>query len=75
MTTSDATPKRKPSGAAIPGAHPRPINYPKQLVVMVTEAMYDFITVEAKTGGESKSTIARDYIEKGIAAAQADDRL
>lgn len=70
MTTNDASPKktRKPSGAAVAGAVPRPTFYPRQLVIMATDAQADYVAQLAKARGVSKSEIGRMLIDAGIAA-------
>ena len=69
--TDTTTPKkkRKPSGAAVPGAVDRPKHFPRQLVVMATDALADRIADDAKRNGLSKSEVARLYLEAGIEAA------
>jgi hypothetical protein len=64
--------KRKPSGAAVAGAFPRPKKYPRQMVVMADDALADRIEADARRHGMSKSEVARLYLEAGIEAA---DRL
>jgi hypothetical protein len=61
--------KRTPSGAAVPGAHPRPKKYPHQLIVMVDEATWQRIESDAERGRLSKSEVGRTYLEAGIAYA------
>lgn len=65
MTQPNATPKRKPSGAAVAGAYPRPKLYPKQLVVMVSQETYDKVAKVAADNGLSKSDVARNYLDAG----------
>lgn len=63
--TDSPTPKRKLTGAAVAGAYPRPKLYPKQLVVSVTEEVYDHIAEVAAENGLSKSDVARNYLDTG----------
>lgn len=78
MTDSTASPAptpRKPSGAAVAGAHPRPKKYPRQLVIMADDKLADYIDAEAEAAGESKSEVARRFLIAGIDALQNQDRL
>lgn len=68
MSESNATPTRKPSGAAVAGAHPRPKKYPRQLVIMADDALADYIEFVADVGTKSKSEVARAYLLAGIKA-------
>lgn len=60
-----------PSGNAIAGANPRPVRYPVQLVIMVSQEVGDRIAAEAVEHVLSKSEVARIYIEAGIDAGEA----
>lgn len=62
------SPKRKPAGAAVPGAVDRPVNYPKTLTMMVSVDTFDAIAAEKRKTGRSKGEIAREWLEKGRAA-------
>lgn len=64
--------RREPSGAAVAGAHPRPTNYPRQVVLMLTDAQADRIAEEASLGKMSKSEVGRAYLEAGFAAVDAE---
>lgn len=68
MDTPNANPTRRPSGAAVPGAHPRPKKYPAQLVVMTSDDLAHYVEREAATDEVSKSEKARDYLLAGIEA-------
>lgn len=60
-------PKRKPAGAAVPGAVDRPKRYPNTLVFLVSdEAMAALDKEKAKTG-LSKGEIARAWLDRGRA--------
>lgn len=74
MTDSSTRPERKPSGAAVAGAHPRPTFYPRQIVIMATDAQADYIDELAKARGVSKSEIGRSLLDAGIAAAGRQSR-
>lgn len=63
MTTDK--PKRKPAGAAVPGAVDRPVNYPHSLVVLVSEDTKRALEKEKARSGLSKGAIARDWLERG----------
>jgi len=58
-------PKRKPAGAAVPGAVDRPVNYPKTLTLMVSQGTFDAIAEEKLRTGRSKGEIAREWLESG----------
>lgn len=62
---SDPKPKRTPAGAAVPGAVERPINYPKTIVVMVSEETHRAIEVTASKRKVAKSEIVRTWLEHG----------
>lgn len=70
MTDNTASPKsrREPSGAAVAGAHPRPTFYPRQIVIMATDAQADEIARLAAARGVSKSEVGRMLIDAGLAA-------
>jgi hypothetical protein len=70
-TTSPKPSSRKPSGAAVAGAHPRPTFYPRQLVIMATDALAEEVERLAHARGVSKSEIARTLMEAGLAAGAA----
>lgn len=74
MNTPEARPGRQPSGAAVAGAHPRPTLYPRQLVIMATDAQADYVEKLAEQRHVSKSEIGRALIDAGIAAASAKSR-
>lgn len=62
-------PKRKPAGAAVPGAVDRPKRYPNTLVFLVSDEMLDALKAEMATSGNGKSEIAREWLERGRAAS------
>jgi len=62
-------PKRKPAGAAVPGAVERPKNYPHTLVFLVSDDTLAALKTEVAKTGLGKSEIARDWLERGRAAA------
>jgi hypothetical protein len=62
---SDEKPKRKPAGAAVPGAVERPVNYPHTLVIMISDEMQKALTVTADENGVKKAVVARDWLEVG----------
>lgn len=62
---TDAKQKRKPAGAAVPGAVERPVLYPKTLCVMLSTEMYEEITLIKKNTGRTKAEIAREWMERG----------
>ena len=62
---TDKMPKRKPAGAAVPGAVQRPVNYNKTLAIMVGQELYDAIATTAYENGVSKADVARDWLEVG----------
>jgi hypothetical protein len=73
--TTSPNPKRTPSGAAVAGAVPRPTFYPRQIVIMATDAQADYIAELAEARNVSKSEIGRMLIDAGIAAGhRASDR-
>jgi hypothetical protein len=73
METDSATPKpkRTPSGAAVAGAHPRPTFYPRQLVIMASDALADEVERLAKSRKVSKSEVGRMLMEAGLSAGAA----
>lgn len=62
-------PKRKPAGAAVPGAVDRPKRYPNTLVFLVSDEMLAALKAEMAATGNGKSEIARDWLERGRAAS------
>lgn len=66
MTTDK--PKRKPAGAAVPGAVERPKNYPHTLVVLISDEAHDALKQEIATSGRLKSEIARAWLDRGRGA-------
>lgn len=62
-------PKRKPAGAAVPGAVERPKNYPNTLVFLVSDEALAAIKAEMAVSGRGKSEVARDWLDRGRAAA------
>ena len=74
MTTKAASPKpkREPSGAAVAGAVHRPKFYPRQLVIMASDALANEVERLAKARGVSKSEIGRTLMEAGLAAGAHD---
>lgn len=59
---------RRVYGAAVPGAVERPTNFPRTLVVMISDEMAaELDRVKASTG-ESKAAIARRWLEAGQGA-------
>lgn len=57
--------KRKPAGAAVPGAVERPVNYPETIVVMVSEDMKRALKITADENDVKVAVIARDWLEAG----------
>ena len=49
----------------------RPIRYPRQIVIMATEDTYQAIAEAAAAEGESKSVIARRWLDAGRAVTEA----
>lgn len=49
----------------------RPTNYPRQLVIMATDELVDAVETQAVVEGESKSVIARRWLEWGRALEAA----
>ena len=62
-------PKRKPAGAAVPGAVERPKNYPHTLVFLVSDEALAAIKTEMAATGRGKSDIARDWLDRGRSVA------
>ncbi len=62
---SDEKPKRKPAGAAVPGAVERPVNYPHTLVIMISDDMKRALEVTADENDVKKAVVARDWLEVG----------
>lgn len=62
-------PKRKPAGAAVPGAVDRPKRYPNTLVFLVSDEMLAALKAETAATGSGKSEIAREWLERGRAAS------
>lgn len=62
-------PKRKPAGAAVPGAVERPKNYPHTLVFLVSDETLAALKTEMATTGKGKSEVARDWLDRGRSAA------
>lgn len=62
-------PKRKPAGAAVPGAVDRPVNYPHSLVVLVSDETREALEREKQRTGLSKGAVARDWLERGRLSA------
>lgn len=66
MTDATATkPKRKPAGAAVPGAVDRPINYPATVVAMVSKETKAALKREAAARSVSQAVVAREWLELG----------
>lgn len=66
---TDNKPKRKPAGAAVPGAVDRPVRYPHTLVFLVSEETKTALDAEKKRSGLSKGEVARDWLERGRTAS------
>jgi hypothetical protein len=62
-------PKRKPAGAAVPGAVDRPVRYPNTLVFLVSDETKAALELERKRSGLSKGEVARGWLEAGRRAA------
>lgn len=62
---TDSKPKRKPAGAAVPGAIERPTLYPRALNAMVSDDLAEAIEVTAKVNGVKKAEVVRDWLEVG----------
>lgn len=64
--TDNATPKkRKPSGAAVPGAFPRPVEFPATIVANVTEAMKRKVVTASRGGAGSQAEVVRTLLARG----------
>lgn len=61
-------PKRKPAGAAVPGAVERPKNYPNTLVFLVSDETLAALKKEMAVSGRGKSEIAREWLDRGRAS-------
>jgi hypothetical protein len=68
VSTATGPIKRPPSGAAVPGAHPRPKKYPHQLILMVSDETWARVQRDADEHVMSKSEVGRTYLEAGIVA-------
>jgi hypothetical protein len=68
MTDDNATPKpkRKPSGAAVKGGAPRPTLYPRQLVLMVDDILFEDVARIAAELRLSKSEVGRTLLTAGL---------
>jgi len=49
----------------------RPIRYPRQIVIMATEDTYQAVAAQALEEDESKSVVARRWLDAGRAATEA----
>lgn len=63
MTETPATPK--------PITRKRPIRYPRQIVIMATEDTYQALAEAAAAEDESKSVVARRWLDAGRAVTEA----
>lgn len=63
MDETPATPK--------PITRKRPIRYPRQIVVMATEDTYQAVAAAAEREDESKSVVARRWLDAGRAVTEA----
>lgn len=63
MDETTATPK--------PITRKRPIRYPRQIVIMATEATYQAVAAAAADEDESKSVVARRWLDAGRAVTEA----
>lgn len=61
--TDSATPK--------PITRKRPIRYPRQIVIMATEDTYRAVSEAAAAEDESKSVVARRWLDAGRAVTEA----
>lgn len=68
---TDSKPKRKPAGAAVPGAIERPTLYPRVLNSMVSDDLADAIALTAKVNGVKKAEVVRDWLEAGRKSSAA----
>lgn len=58
-------PKRKPAGAAVPGAVDRPVNYNRTTSFMTDDDTFDAIEATAKAHGVGKADVMREWIALG----------
>lgn len=58
-------PKRKPAGAAVPGAVERPLNFNRTTSFMTDDDTFDAITATADANGVGKAEVIRDWIAIG----------
>lgn len=63
MDETTATPK--------PITRKRPIRYPRQIVIMATEDTYQAVAEAAAAEDESKSVVARRWLDAGRAVTDA----
>ena len=63
MDETPATPK--------PITRKRPIRYPRQIVIMATEDTYQAVAEAAADEDESKSVVARRWLDAGRAVTEA----
>lgn len=63
MTDASASPK--------PITRKRPIRYPRQIVIMATEDTYQAVAAAAEREDESKSVVARRWLDAGRAVIEA----
>ena len=63
MDETPATPK--------PITRKRPIRYPRQIVIMATEDTYQAVAEAAASEDESKSVVARRWLDAGRAVTEA----
>ena len=63
MDEIPATPK--------PITRKRPIRYPRQIVIMATEDTYQAVAEAAASEDESKSVVARRWLDAGRAVTEA----
>lgn len=63
MDETPATPK--------PITRKRPIRYPRQIVIMATEDTYQAVAAAAADEDESKSVVARRWLDAGRAVTEA----
>ena len=63
MDETTATPK--------PITRKRPIRYPRQIVIMATEDTYRAVSEAAADEDESKSVVARRWLDAGRAVTEA----
>ncbi len=58
--------KRTPTGAAVPGAYPRPIRFPVGLFTAIDEATDERLRTEAQHAGVSKAALVRHLLRLGF---------